>query len=271
MSKNRSNPRRYRLDFISENTFNRVWTIRMGRARVILVSAGCIAALAAMVYVILAYTPLRRLMPGALDSDLRSRYVATALRVDSLERVVSAERTYVENLVAIISGQETDSTDYTAVDMPVTAAPGDTLPAAGEAERAFVRAYDEENRFNLSVLAPIAAEGMVFGSPLSTAVHAIPVAGGGVSVNPRRAVPVAATYRGTVTGVYHNPDGTSTIVVQHPNDFVSVYGGVGDVFVERGQRVSPGQRLAHTSTRVPLVFELWHNGTALDPREYMAF
>ncbi len=43
-----SNPRRYRLDFISENTFNRVWTIRFTRVRVILFSAVVLASVAAL-------------------------------------------------------------------------------------------------------------------------------------------------------------------------------------------------------------------------------
>lgn len=241
----------------------------MGRTAMWLWSAACFAALAALIYIILAFTPLNRLISGSLSSDMRTRLLETAMRVDSLERVTSQREAYYSNIRAILSGEIPDSTATVA--LPVTAVPRDTLPAAGENERAFVRAYDEQNRFNLSVLAPIAAEGMVFGSPLSVSVSTTPVAGGGLSLNLHRALPVASVYSGAVTGVYNGPDGTSTIVVQHPNDFVSIYGGVGDVFVERGQRVSGGQRLAHTSTREPLIFELWHNGTSLDPREYMSF
>ena len=41
------NPARYRLDFIKENTFNRVWSLRMTRTRVFLVTAAIIAGGAA--------------------------------------------------------------------------------------------------------------------------------------------------------------------------------------------------------------------------------
>ena len=265
------NPRRYRLDFISENTFNRVWSVRMGRVRVWLVSVGCIAALAALIFVILAYTPVRRILPGSLSGDLRSRYQATTIKVDSLERAARLQQQYVDNIARLLHGVEPDSASEAAQAGLAPTTGTDTLPAAGEAERAFVRAYDEENRFNLSVLAPVAAEGMVFNPPLAGSAQMASVAGGGLSINAHRAVPVSAIHRGTVTGVYFSPEGTSTIVVQHPNDFVSIYGGMGDVFVERGQRVEAGQRIAHTSTRSAFLFELWHNGTSLDPREYMAF
>ncbi len=245
----------------------------MGRAKVWLASIGCVAALAALIFVVLGYTPLRRMLPGSLSDDMRVRYQTSVLRMDSLERAAQIQYRYTSNIAAILGGASPDSiaAAVPATVQPVAPSVTDTLPAAGEAERAFVRAYDEQNRFNLSVLAPIAAEGMVFNPPLAVSAQTTAVAGGGLSLNPHRAAAVSAIYRGTVTGVYHGPDGTSTIVVQHPNDFVSVYGGVGDVFVERGQRVEPGQRMAHTGLRTPLLFELWHNGTALDPREYMAF
>lgn len=261
--------RHYRLDFIAENTFNRVWSLRMSRPRVFLAAGACIAAVAALIFVLLAYTPLRQLMPGALHGDLRSRYIETALRVDSLENMVRIHRAYIDNIATIMRGDDTDTLAYSdgmaAIELPSDA---DSLLAAGEAERDFVRRYSDEERFNLSVLAPIAAEGMVFGSPLSggATVDAVP---GGIRMNPGRAAAVTAVYRGTITGVFHLAGGGSSIVVQHPNDFLSIYSGLGQVFVEPGQRIEAGQRIAHTSARRPMVFELWHNGSALDPREYI--
>lgn len=266
----RSRSRRYRLDFVAENTDKRIWSVRMGRAKVWIAATAAIAALIALIFVIVAYTPVRQLLPGALSGDLRSRYQTSAVRADSLAEQARINQQYLSNIERILRGEDAD----TLPDISIPSATpnvGDTLPLAGEAERAFVRAFDEENRFNLSVLAPLAAEGMVFNPPVAVSAQTTPAQGGGVSINPRRAVPVSAVYRGTVTGVYFSPEGTSTIAIQHPNDFVSVYSGVGDVFVERGQRVEPGQRIAHTSTRNPMVFELWHRGTGLDPREYMAF
>lgn len=242
----------------------------MGSIKVVLASVGCIAALVALIFTVMAYTPVRRILPGAMPADMRVRYQSAILRVDSLERAWRLQQQYLDNVAMVIGRQSPDSA-ATGTIPPAATTGTDTLPAAGEAERAFVRAYDDQNRFNLSVLAPIAAEGMIFSPPVAESAQIVAVAGGGLSINPHRATPVSAIYRGTVTGVYFNPDGTSTIVIQHPNDFVSIYGGVGDVFVERGQRIVPGQRIAHTGTRTAMLFELWHNGTSLDPRDYMAF
>lgn len=267
---NSQNPRHYRLDFISENTFNRIWSIRMSPWRVVLGAAGCLAAFAALIFVVIAWTPLRTLLPGSLRGDLRLRYIETAMRVDSLDRLTQANEAYLSNLLSIMR-DEIPETEIPEMDRTEITAREDSLLAASEAERAFVRRYEEEERFNLSVLAPIAAEGMVFSSPVPAGTPYRAATTPGLRIENRSTIPVTAVYRGTVVGVYESADGTSTITIQHPNDFVSVYSGIGDVFTDKGDRIRAGQRIGHTTGRSALTFELWHNGTALDPNEYIAF
>ena len=67
------NPARFRLDFIKENTYNRLWSIRMTRGRVIAVSAASVAAMAALIWMVIAYTPMRQLLPGARRGVSRGR------------------------------------------------------------------------------------------------------------------------------------------------------------------------------------------------------
>ena len=67
------NPARYRLDFIKENTFNRLWTVRMTRVRVVIVSVAAMLALVALVWAVIVYTPLRHFVPGTLKGDLHAQ------------------------------------------------------------------------------------------------------------------------------------------------------------------------------------------------------
>ena len=244
------NPAIYRLDFIHENTFNRVWSVRMTTLRVALVSAAVAAGGAALVWCVMAYTPMRRLLPGALTHDLRAQYVEVALKLDSLEQAARANDAYMANLLNIMRG-EVAIEPAAAVEVPEARI--DSLLAASEAEKAFVRRYEDEERFNLSVLAPLAAEGMVFTSPM-------PVPG-----------VAAAAYRGTVVGVTVGTDGLSTVTVQHPNDFISMYSGLRDVYVDKGRKVIGGQRIGSAPVRQAPGFELWHGGSELDPEDYISF
>lgn len=246
------NPARYRLDFIKENTFNRVWSVRMTRARVALVSATVIAGGAALIWCVMAYTPMRNLLPGSLRGDLRAQYVEAALRLDSLENAARMNEAYLNNLLTIMRDQ---------VEGQNVAAPGEIVPesavdsllAASEAEKAFVRSYEDEERFNLSVLAPIAAEGMVFTSPNPTA---------GIAASP---------YRGTVLAVTTDANGLTDLIIQHPNDFVSVFEGLRDVYVEKGRKLVAGQRVGAATSSSQFSFSLWHNGSVLNPEDYISF
>ena len=53
----------YRLDFVKENTFARLWSVRMTSIKVIIVSTAVIAGVAALLWLVLASTPMRRLLP----------------------------------------------------------------------------------------------------------------------------------------------------------------------------------------------------------------
>lgn len=264
------NPARYRLDFIKENTLNTLWSVRMTRTRVWIVSLASLAAILALLWVVVAFTPLRQLLPGALKGDLRARYVDTSLRLDSLERAASINQAYLENIRRVFEEVPAESQESAVPAVDVT----DSLLAASEAEMQFVRSYEEEERFNISVLAPIAAEGMVFSSPLPSAISLsdiVPTNGiKGITATANAVTPVSAVYRGTVISVATGADGLSTVTVQHPNDFLSVYQGLGDVFVEKGSKVEAARRIGNIPSKGRVVFELWHKGSPLDPAEFIA-
>ena len=239
----------------------------MTRTRVVIVSSAIAAATCALIWCLFAYTPLRALLPGSLSGDLRAQYQDMAVRLDSIETAARQSSAWSANISAILRGELPQPDTVATATVHIT----DSILAASEAERQFVRSYEQEERFNLSVLAPIAAEGMVFTSPLSSPADVRGLASGGVSVSSTRAIPVAAIYRGTIVALSVDDDGLSTIVVQHPNDFISVFAGLGNVFVSQGRKVAAGERLGDTSPRQAMRFELWHSGSALNPREYIAF
>lgn len=268
-----SNPRRYRLDFIAENTFNRVWTLHFSRTRVLIISITVVAAIAALMFVIVFFTPVRKLLPGRLEGDLRSRYVDMAMRLDSLEQQSRANDMYITNLRTIMAG-DIDSTATTTNGLTAfSRSASDSLLSASDAERDFVKLYEASDRFNLSVLTPIAAESMAFYSPAPDALtdaESDP-ATKTVSFSQPDKLPVSATYRGTVISIYPDQNGLKTVIVQHPNDFISIYSGLMDCFTNPGAKVAAGERIGHSGMGNTFKFELWHNGSITDPTDYISF
>ena len=267
------NPRRYRLDFIAENTFNRVWTIRFSRLRVLLVSSLIVAAIAALVFVVVFYSPVRKLLPGRLEGDLRSRYVDMAMQLDSLEQHSLANDRYIANLRNIMAGTVDTVQFATQTRNDMSAVNTDSLLAPSEAERQFVQLYEASDRFNLSVLTPIVAEGMAFYSPVPDVL--VPPESNenstAVIFTQSDVLPVSAAYRGTVVSVYPDASGLKTVKVHHPNDFISVYSGLSDCFTAPGARLVAGERIGHSGGGNTFRFELWHSGSATDPNEYIGF
>jgi lipoprotein NlpD len=86
---------------------------------------------------------------------------------------------------------------------------------------------------------------------------------------------VTAVENGTVVGVMQGNSGYTSMLVQHGEGYTSVYAQLGDALVRKGQSVQSGTvlgRLAEKDEKVmELEFELWRNGTAVDPERYILF
>ena len=135
--------RRYRLEFINENSLERIWTLKFTRLRVILATLLSVSALGALLFVVLRYTSVGKFIPGWLEPDSKSRLVEMALKLDSMERVMNSERLYTANLMAILEGKATsiDSLNPEALPAPAifSSQQTDSMLAPSEKEKAFVK------------------------------------------------------------------------------------------------------------------------------------
>ncbi|MDE6129978.1 MAG: hypothetical protein K2F74_00160, partial [Muribaculaceae bacterium] len=147
-------PPRFRLEFFSENSFNRLWSFKFSRLQVIVWSAIALAAAVALFWAIVRFTPVGAMLPGETEAEMRRQIVELGIRADSLQNRLRLLDSYASNLRSAIGGKPTDSYVSTLI------SEGDTLIEASEREREFVADYDPSGRFSLSVLTPIAAYGM---------------------------------------------------------------------------------------------------------------
>lgn len=255
--------KKYRLTFVSENTLNTLWTLHLSRAKAWLLGGLCVAAIAALVMVLLGATPLGSILPGYMGKQQRRSAVESYLRVDSLAERQAEQTAWLDNVTAILAG--TDSVAAEPDSEPQQTA--DTLMAASEAERKFVDAWTERERFNISVLTPIAASAMTFQSPASTCT----VSDDGTLLCPRRAT-VMAINDGTVIDVHPDPAcGASVVMVQHANDFISRYEGLEQTFVAVGDKLNRGHALGLLGSDGRLTLAIWRNGSPVPPQSIIAF
>ena len=90
---------------------------------------------------------------------------------------------------------------------------------------------------------------------------------------------VMSVERGTVLAVEEQADGSLSVMIQHAEGYVSVYKNLGETLVRKGQTVQSGAVIGRIRTSTgegiedknTLTFELWYNGTAIDPELYILF
>ena len=91
---------------------------------------------------------------------------------------------------------------------------------------------------------------------------------------------VKAVENGTVIGIERMADGYVSITIQHGGGYVSVYKQLAEALVRKGQNVQSGSVIGHLHAEEAtegetlnreLGFELWRNGTAVDPERYILF
>lgn len=257
MSKKMKITKRYRLTFVNDNTLNTVWTLRLSRARLWGLSALCVAAIIALIFCILVWSPVSYLLPGYMRPDQRRTTVDNTLRVDSLLNVARQQQLYTANLFAILSDADPDSAAATAPVSEIT----DTLMTATEAERAFVESWLEKERGNLSVLTPVLAEGMMFRPPVIGGV----MQPDGTTFRAGAGSTVVAIQDGTVIDVRLDAStGRQALTLQHSNDFISVYSGLVDCSAAAGRSVRAGQALGRLGSEGELTLSVWRQGSRAD-------
>lgn len=257
---------RFTLELINRSTQNRIWYIRFTRTRLVVVSLISVAALIALIAVVIYLSPASYILPRSASETISPDYMDMAYKLDSLQERIRVSEQYTSNIATILSGKPVSS--------QIPGTPGlitDTLMPPSVLEQEFIDAYDERNRYNLSVLSPIAAEGMAFYAPVTDAPVEVAAGTTTAVIIPAALTPVNAVYRGTVIDVTTSAMGVYTVTIQHLNNFISIYGGLTDVLVAKGNNVRAGTPLGFGTSPTPLTFELWHDGTSLNPTQYINF
>lgn len=267
--------KRYRLSFINENTFNEVWTIKMTQSKVVLSIILIIISISCVMATLIAFTPIRTLLPGYLKMSQRQENIVNSMMLDSLTTRIDINNAYLSNITDILLDNVEPETIIVPNDSVVSVIPVDSIMGASPAERQFIQQFEADERYNLSVLSPLVAEGMLFYAPVSgaTIVETDDELATTLSLVVPALSPVSSIYGGTIVDAYYDVEKGNVVIIQHPNDFLSKYIGVGELLCGIGTKVVTGQRIGIISrqSQPQFSFELWHKGTALAPLDYIAF
>lgn len=230
-------------------------------------------------YVLFAYTPLHDMIPGYPTADVQRQQIQNAMRIDSLEKSITRWELYSENLRNVIRGEAPATVEeiYSAADrafenrdIMALASNDSTLRAkVDEAEKFEIR---DKNMRNLQI------EGLRFFPPVSGTLslsfdNALSPY---VEIDAQQGSAVSAVLDGHIVYTEWSEAYGWSAVMQHDDGIISIYRNNQKLLKNAGDNVSAGTAIgllggSSLSDHCSLRFELWQNGTPLDPAIYINF
>ncbi len=272
---------KYRLSLLDAQTHEKLWEMRFTKTGFLVTAVSAVVLFALTIFCITAFTPVRTFIPGYPDAHSKRAAILNAMRIDSLEAVITTWHLYSENLRRVIDGQQPLRID-SLIDSRKNAEA--KLTDAGEADRQdsiLRQAVMEEEQFGLTETGKrnLPIEGLHFFTPLKGIISQgyDPVIHPYIDITAPANSVVAAVLDGTVIFAGWNDEAGYTIQIQHSNDIVSTYKHNQKLLKKTGDKVTAGSPIAMVgntgslSTGDHLHFELWHKGEAIDPTKYINF
>lgn len=271
----------YRLSLVDNDTHNTIRTVRFTKLRFIYAAITVVLVLIVVFYSIIAFTPLRTSIPGYPDANSKKVAVANAIKIDSLENIITRWNLYATDLSSVLTGEV--SVNFDSI---IRNSKFNYLSDKDEAELArkdsILRGIvQKEEKFGLSGTSgtSVQVEGMHFFTPLhgvlsgkfERATHPY------VEITAPAGTIVSAVYDGHVIYAGWDDEQGYLIIIQHKDDFVSIYGNNQELLKSSGDAVKAGTPIALVGNMVNEVetnnlhFELWHSGEAIDPGNYISF
>lgn len=232
---------------------------------------------------LMAYTSILDILPGYRTKSERTReaLVESVMRIDLMERNMAELLAYNE-AVATIMGGSTPALHSTVMTDTIRYDKSRILPTRADS---LLRAALESTtgEYSLTNTKPLKSEAAMFSAPMRGTITRnfdAPESSYDVAIMPLDGEDaVAAIENGTVIATESMADGTKSVTIQHSDGYISVYKSLGEVLVRKGQAVQSGAVIgrlsnadvAEESTSTELGFELWRDGTAVDPERYILF
>lgn len=263
----------FRLTLSDGQTHQILKTLRFSRIGMIWTAVSAVVLTLLLIYCLIAFTPLRTTIPGYPDAHSRKQALAGAIKIDSLESIITRWELYAENLSRVLSGEETIS-----IDSIIT---GSAVKYLSSKSREELEKQDSVMRYEIDTREKNAGdqtqktatlEGMHIFNPYNGVIinSFNIVSNPGLDISASDNSAVCAALDGTVICAAWSEDKGYTVVLQHKGEVSSVYSRCEKVLKNVGDKVSAGAPIGLVASGDFLHFELWYKGAPEDPCKYLS-
>ncbi len=272
--------RSYKVVVSSEDTFEERLSFSTNKFNVFLVLSLYSIILIAFTISVVFFTQIREMVPGYSSSDLLTQAIYLTKKTDSLENELELNNTFYKSIENVLSGKteqiiykdslvvsnEKDNIDFQAV--------------LTNAEDSILRKYvEEEDKFNLTKN-ELVIENKMFVSPVKGQItqkfdplnnHFA------LDILVDTGTPVKSILEGKVIFSEWSVETGHVLIIDHGDNIISVYKHNSKVLKTQNNFVKAGEVIAYSgnqgtlSTGPHLHFELWKNGTPINPEPLFNF
>ncbi|MCC6372677.1 MAG: M23 family metallopeptidase [Bacteroidia bacterium] len=272
---------KYRLVILNDSTYSEKFSLRLSPWGLIIGAAAITIVMTTLVISFVAFTPLKEYIPGYGNIAERKQILELSLKTDSLERTLDERDLYLKSVLNVFNGNVETKGPKPTKDTTGKYTLRDAKPSKTDIE--FRNEYEELKDKGTTATAKIKYSGLgdlVFFTPVKgiiTNSFNLSDEHFGVDVVTKPDETIKCTLDGTIifTG-FSSKDG-NIVQVQHNNNLVSIYKHCSAFLKQTGNRVKSGEVIAvvgntgEKSNGPHLHFELWFNGTPINPQEFVAF
>jgi len=271
---------RYRLVVFNEQTFEERFALKLSRLNVYVLGALFSFLLILLTFLLVAYTPIKQYIPRHSSLKLKTDATKLTLTSDSLQNRVAILENYTKSIKSILTGEVISDYGIDSIQEQAKRVSIDENSLnASKQDSLFREKIESRDRFPLSGELNKKVK-VVFFAPISGTVSQ--------SFNPKNnhfaidvvaktGTPVKAISHGTVIFSEWTAETGYVIILKHTDNFISVYKHNQMLLKHQGDLVQSGEAIARVgssgelTTGPHLHFELWSDGYAVNPANYIDF
>lgn len=285
----------FRFVVLNNETFEEVGSYRVSLFNIYVLGSSLFVGLMILGIFLVAFTPLKRIIPGYGGYGTERSVFELYQKVDALTDEVRARDRYIRDVKNLLSeryetendipkSNNTSAADSTDLNLDATEEELRVrqFQAEGGDASKFVNTDSANNnpKAIFSTATSSRLEQMFLTSPISGEVSlpfALDKKHFGIDIIAAKNTPVKAAADGFIISSDWTLETGNTIVIQHTNNVVTFYKHNAALLKKTGDRVKAGEAIAivgntgEQSSGPHLHFELWKDGRPMNPQEYIRF
>lgn len=283
----------YRIYIRNNETLQEVFSLKLNFRAMYFFLSTIVVLFFVIIWLLIAYTPLKRLMPGYDDVYIHPEYIKLSDKVNEVESAFKEQEFYIESFRNLLMGESIDSLTEDDMDLVDSEIAIDTTginqspfiedhsafdpdDLVIDQDKDFIKVKDNlmseptNNIFNqLYLIPPVNGVILAYFNPVKRHY--------GIDISAPNNSPVKAILDGHVISSDWTLETGNSVCILHDNNVISFYKHNAINLVKTGTYVKAGEAVAiigntgTKSTGPHLHFELWKNGKPVDPVAYINF